>query len=86
MSVWGIGLCPVSPCIRKLVNRKDLDPMFTFLKEKLPLSSDDRMSSMTDPKFVWNPVCRNDIFWNFEVPHWPRRGTLQELQQKVPHN
>ncbi|MGH0189172.1 UNVERIFIED_CONTAM: hypothetical protein FKN15_033537 [Acipenser sinensis] len=64
----GNGFVPNFTLLQKVeVNGKDADPMFTFLKEKLPHPSDDPMSLMTDPKFiVWSPVCRNDISWNFE--------------------
>ncbi|MGH0164285.1 UNVERIFIED_CONTAM: hypothetical protein FKN15_065436 [Acipenser sinensis] len=64
----GNGFVPNFTLLQKVeVNGKDADPMFTFLKEKLPHPSDDPMSLITDPKFiVWSPVCRNDIPWNFE--------------------
>ena len=49
------------------VNGKDAHPLFVFLKEKLPVPSDDSTSLMTDPQcIIWSPVCRNDVSWNFE--------------------
>ncbi|XP_043934592.1 glutathione peroxidase 1-like isoform X2 [Protopterus annectens] len=64
----GNGFEPDFPLFAKCdVNGKDAHPLFTFLKEKLPYPSDDALSLMTDPKFIiWEPVCRNDISWNFE--------------------
>lgn len=49
------------------VNGKDAHPLFVFLKEKLPVPSDDPTALMTDPKLIiWSPVTRNDVSWNFE--------------------
>ncbi|XP_076040540.1 glutathione peroxidase 1-like isoform X2 [Oratosquilla oratoria] len=49
------------------VNGDKADPIFEFLKEALPVPSDDTVSLMTDPKFIiWSPVRRYDVSWNFE--------------------
>jgi len=49
------------------VNGGEADPIFKYLKERLPLPSDDSVSLMGDPKFIiWSPVTRSDIAWNFE--------------------
>uniref|UniRef100_A0A4X2LPV6 Glutathione peroxidase n=2 Tax=Vombatus ursinus TaxID=29139 RepID=A0A4X2LPV6_VOMUR len=49
------------------VNGEKAHPLFAFLREALPVPSDDAISLMTDPKYIiWSPVCRNDISWNFE--------------------
>ncbi|CAM9899551.1 unnamed protein product [Lampetra fluviatilis] len=49
------------------VNGKDTHPVFEFIKEKLPLPSDDPVSFLQDPKsIIWSPVSRSDIAWNFE--------------------
>jgi glutathione peroxidase len=41
--------------------------MFTFLRETLPLPSDDLHNFVDSPlKISWSPVCRNDIATNFE--------------------
>uniref|UniRef100_A0A2K6PFF9 Glutathione peroxidase n=1 Tax=Rhinopithecus roxellana TaxID=61622 RepID=A0A2K6PFF9_RHIRO len=49
------------------VNGGGAHPLFAFLREALPVPSDDATALMTDPKFItWSPVCRNDVAWNFE--------------------
>jgi len=49
------------------VNGAGVHPLFKFLKEKLPFPSDDYVSLMGDPRFfIWSPVLRTDISWNFE--------------------
>lgn len=49
------------------VNGANTHPLFQFLKENLPLPSDDHVSLMGDPKLIiWSPVARYDISWNFE--------------------
>nr|XP_027227928.1 glutathione peroxidase 2-like [Penaeus vannamei]AAY41441.1 glutathione peroxidase [Penaeus vannamei] len=49
------------------VNGSTADPVFKYLKERLPLPADDSVSFMSDPKcIIWTPVCRSDIAWNFE--------------------
>lgn len=49
------------------MNGADAHPMFTFLKESLPLPSDDLHTFVDDPlRISWSPVCRNDIASNFE--------------------
>ncbi|KAJ8259797.1 hypothetical protein GJAV_G00173560 [Gymnothorax javanicus] len=64
----GKGFEPKFQLLEKVdVNGKDADPLFLFLKSKLPFPSDDPTSLMTDPRnIIWSPVCRNDIAWNFE--------------------
>lgn len=64
----GNGFEPKFQLLEKLdVNGKDADPLFVFLKEKLPFPHDNSMALMSDPKFIiWSPVNRNDISWNFE--------------------
>ncbi|GCB62296.1 hypothetical protein scyTo_0004227 [Scyliorhinus torazame] len=52
---------------KTLVNGANANPIFTFLKERLPQPQDEPRILMGDPKFiVWSPVFRNDISWNFE--------------------
>ena len=42
-------------------------PIFKFLKKSLPQPSDDPESLMANPQFfIWRPVKRSDIAWNFE--------------------
>jgi len=49
------------------VNGENEHPLFTYLKKQLPAPSDDQESLMGDPKFfIWKPVKRSDISWNFE--------------------
>lgn len=49
------------------VNGESADPLFKYLKERLPFPSDDSVSLMCDPKcIIWSPVTRSDIGWNFE--------------------
>jgi len=49
------------------VNGENEHPIFAYLKKKLPVPSDDKESLMGDPKFfIWKPVKRSDISWNFE--------------------
>ena len=49
------------------VNGSEAHPIFKYLKERLPLPSDDSVSFMNDPQcIIWKPVCRTDIAWNFE--------------------
>ncbi|KAF6027471.1 GPX1 [Bugula neritina] len=49
------------------VNGKNAHPLFRFLRESLPLPSDDLhtfVDSAVD--ITWSPVCRNDVASNFE--------------------
>uniref|UniRef100_A0A8D2KPR5 Glutathione peroxidase n=2 Tax=Urocitellus parryii TaxID=9999 RepID=A0A8D2KPR5_UROPR len=64
----GGGFEPNFPLFEKCeVNGSKAHPLFAFLREALPMPSDDPSTLMTDPKFIiWSPVCRNDIAWNFE--------------------
>lgn len=64
----GNGFEPKFNLLKKMeVNGKDADPLFVYLKEKLPFPIDESMALMNDPKsIIWSPVCRNDIAWNFE--------------------
>lgn len=49
------------------VNGKDCHPLFAYLRERLPLPSDDAVSLMDNPLYIiWQPVTRTDISWNFE--------------------
>lgn len=49
------------------VNGSETDPIFKYLKERLPAPSDDTISFMDNPQYIiWSPVCRYDITWNFE--------------------
>lgn len=51
------------------VNGKKADPLFVFLKKKLPTTYPDGGNGllMQDQKFIiWSPVRRSDIAWNFE--------------------
>merc|ERR1711892_141924 len=42
-------------------------PLFAFLKKALPAPSDDSESLMANPQFfIWKPIKRTDISWNFE--------------------
>uniref|UniRef100_UPI00358F4022 tubulin alpha chain, testis-specific-like n=1 Tax=Myxine glutinosa TaxID=7769 RepID=UPI00358F4022 len=48
------------------VNGSNEHPLFTFLKEHLPLPSDNPTSFMSDCKSIsWSPVQRSDVAWNF---------------------
>ncbi|XP_069792718.1 glutathione peroxidase 1-like isoform X1 [Narcine bancroftii] len=64
----GNGFEPNFSLSKKMdVNGEDENPVFTFLKQKLPKAHDNPETLMVDPKFIiWKPVCRNDIGWNFE--------------------
>uniref|UniRef100_A0A3B3WK41 Glutathione peroxidase 1 n=1 Tax=Poecilia mexicana TaxID=48701 RepID=A0A3B3WK41_9TELE len=64
----GNGFEPNFQLLEKVdVNGSDAHPLFVYLKEKLPVPSDNAVSLMNDPKFIiWSPVCRSDISWNFE--------------------
>lgn len=64
----GGGYEPNFPLFEKCeVNGEKEHPLFTFLKEKLPVPFDDSVSLMADPKsIIWSPVKRNDVSWNFE--------------------
>ena len=53
--------------LQVIANGEGEHPVFTWLKNELPVPSDDSESLMGDPKFiVWKPVRRSDIAWNFE--------------------
>lgn len=64
----GKDFVPSFPLMEKCeVNGKTTHPLFQFLKKRLQTPSDDSVSFMNDPKsIIWDPVCRNDISWNFE--------------------
>ena len=48
-------------------NGENEHPVFKFLKKALPQPSDDAESLMANPQFfIWKPVKRTDIAWNFE--------------------
>jgi len=49
------------------VNGADAHPVFKWLREKMPMPSDDAVSLMSDPGYIiWRPVTRTDVSWNFE--------------------
>jgi len=49
------------------VNGANEHPLFSLLKKELPAPSDDTESLMSNPQlFIWKPVKRTDISWNFE--------------------
>lgn len=49
------------------VNGANAHPLFKYLKQVLPVPSDDPVSLMGNNTFIiWNPVERSDIAWNFE--------------------
>ena len=64
----GKGYEPKFPVFEKVeVNGSGAAPLFVFLKERLPLPSDDPTSLMSNCKnIIWEPVTRSDISWNFE--------------------
>lgn len=64
----GNGFEPKAEMFDKVeVNGENEHPLFTYLKKSLPTPSDDAESLMGDPKFfIWKPVKRSDISWNFE--------------------
>lgn len=64
----GKGFKPKFPLFEKCdVNGKDAHPIFVYLRERLPLPSDDAVSFMKSPlSIIWEPVTRTDIAWNFE--------------------
>merc|ERR1712107_472806 len=48
-------------------NGENEHPLFKYLKKSLPVPSDDAESLMANPQFfIWKPVKRSDIAWNFE--------------------
>uniref|UniRef100_A0A4W3JXX9 Glutathione peroxidase n=2 Tax=Callorhinchus milii TaxID=7868 RepID=A0A4W3JXX9_CALMI len=64
----GKGFEPNFQLTRKIeVNGDNEDPIFTFLKAKLPRPADGQELLIDQNRFiVWNPVSRNDVGWNFE--------------------
>jgi len=49
------------------VNGANEHPLFSLLKKELPTPHDDTESLMSNPQFfIWKPVKRTDISWNFE--------------------
>jgi len=64
----GNGYVPKFPVFEKReVNGKNTDPIFAFLKSKLPLPHDDEVSLAGNrDAIIWSPVSRSDISWNFE--------------------
>lgn len=49
------------------VNGSNAHPLFKFLRESLPLPSDELHNFVDSPLSIsWSPVCRNDIATNFE--------------------
>lgn len=64
----GNGFEPKFQILEKCeVNGQNAHPVFVFLRERLPLPSDDAVSFMKSPlSIIWEPVTRTDIAWNFE--------------------
>ena len=64
----GKGFEPKFPLFEKCeVNGKNAHPIFAFLRDRLPLPSDDAVNFMNSPSsIIWEPVTRTDIAWNFE--------------------
>ncbi|XP_070575192.1 glutathione peroxidase 2-like [Ptychodera flava] len=49
------------------VNGDRTHPVFEYLKQRLPLPTDDVATFAKDPRDItWRPVLRSDITWNFE--------------------
>ncbi len=49
------------------VNGENEHPLFTWLKEELPVPADQPDLLIKDPRFIWwKPVKRTDVGWNFE--------------------
>ena len=48
-------------------NGENEHPIFKLLKRALPAPADDTENLMANPQFfIWKPVKRTDIAWNFE--------------------
>lgn len=71
----GGGYEPKFPVFSKLaVNGQDEDALFTYLKAALPVPADDKGGLGADhisanahgQPFLWTPIRRTDITWNFE--------------------
>ncbi|OWF47436.1 Glutathione peroxidase 1 [Mizuhopecten yessoensis] len=64
----GDGFVPKFPIFEKLeVNGKNASEIFVFLRNHLPLPSDDPTSFMKScSSIIWEPVTRTDLAWNFE--------------------
>lgn len=64
----GDGYEPKFPVFQKRdVNGENADPIFSYLKTKLPMTIDEGGNAFPKSHFViWNPVSRSDILWNFE--------------------
>jgi len=64
----GNGFEPKAIMFDKIeVNGENEHPLFKWLKKSLPAPSDNTEDLMADPKFfIWKPVKRTDISWNFE--------------------
>lgn len=64
----GNGFVPNFPIFERLeVNGKNASEIFVFLRDHLPLPSDDPVSFMTScTNIIWEPVTRTDVAWNFE--------------------
>ncbi len=59
---------PKFPMFSKIdVNGRNSEPLWQYLRDSLPVPSDNPHHLMADPKhIIWDPVQRNDISWNFE--------------------
>jgi len=64
----GNNFRPLMDIFQKInVNGRNEDPLFTFLKETLPIPHDNQDHLMDNPSsIIWRPVKRSDISWNFE--------------------
>lgn len=65
----GGGFVPkVEMFCKATVNGSKADPLFVFLKEKLPYPTGEGGEIlMKDPQAIlWSPVRRSDVSWNFE--------------------
>jgi len=65
----GNGFVPAFPLFQKVdVNGANADPLFKWLREKLPLNSDVPPYGpfiATQRLMLWEPASRTDIDWNF---------------------
>jgi len=64
----GNGYIPAFPLFQKVdVNGAGADPLFKWLRDKLPLSVDNPYGPflMLQKLMLWEPASRTDIDWNF---------------------
>jgi len=65
----GNGFVPAFPMFQKVdVNGLQADPLFVWLRSKLPLPFDDPYGVfiMAQMLMLWAPATRTDVDWNFE--------------------